>query len=196
MTKLPCALLAICVSTQSLLAGSITGKVSCRGIADESNAVVYAEKIPAETIRPAKNNIILDQFNLAFMPHVLPVLVGTTVSFPNSDDVRHNVFSFSSPKRFNLGIYPKGAVRQVTFDQPGEIVLLCNIHLEMAAYVLVLETPYFAATSKDGSYSIDDLSAGKYKLSAWHERCQAPMPRAIEIHGTEELPFNFELTRR
>ena len=194
MKRILCMLIFF-LASQVLQAGTISGKSKCQGLADHGNAVVYAERFPRENISPPLDTVVLDQINLTFVPHVLPVLVGTTVSFPNSDELRHNVFSFSPPKLFNLGIYPRGTLRQVIFDQPGEVVLLCNIHMEMSAYVLVLETPYFTVTPKDGSYSLKNLSAGKYKLSVWHERCK-PVSQPIEIKGTEEIPFSVELTRR
>lgn len=179
----------------SLQAGGVSGKVNCRGFADHGNAVIYAQKVPGETASAPRNPVLLDQINLTFVPHVLPVVAGTTVSFPNSDQVRHNVFSPSSAKRFNLGTYPRGVARQVTFDKPGEVALLCNVHAEMSAYVLVLETRYFVVSAKDGSYSLNHLPPGKYTVTAWHERFK-PVSLPVEIQGTETVPMHFNLTSR
>lgn len=95
---------------------------------DSSNVVVYVQSISGKKFEPPKKPVVLDQINLTFVPHVLPVVAGTTVAFPNSDEVRHNVFSPSPAKRFNLGTYPRGVVRTVTFDKPGDVALLCNVH--------------------------------------------------------------------
>ena len=138
-------------------AGTIKGKVIARGMRDHGDAVVYIEKLPSKTFPVPKDPVTLDQVHLTFVPHVLPVLAGTTVAFPNSDEVRHNVFSPSPPKRFNLGTYPRGVTRTVRFDKPGEVALLCNVHAETSAYVIVVETPYFAVTAKDGSYTIQNV---------------------------------------
>ncbi len=192
MKKLSCILVFI-FGFQAAHAGSISGKARCRGIPDSSDIVLYAERESPETITPPPTPVILDQINLRFVPHVLPVVVGTTVVFPNSDELRHNVFSFSSAKRFNLGIYPKGASRQVTFDRPGEVALLCNIHLEMSAYVLVLQTPHFTVTHRDGGYNIKNVPAGKYTVKAWHESCK-PASHPIEIKGQEDSAWDIELT--
>jgi len=175
--------------------GEIAGKVDWRGAEDHSNAVVYALKIPIEPIHPPKAVVVLDQINLTFVPHVLPILEGTTVSFPNSDGLRHNVFSPSPAKRFNLGVYSRGVLRQVTFDQPGEVALLCNVHPEMAAYILVLETPYFSVTSKDGAYALRNLPAGQYTLTIWHELFQS-VNYPVEIKGNETIRLEFMLSVR
>jgi plastocyanin len=132
----------------------------------ESNAVVWLEvaapQKPSQTQR-----IVLDQRNLTFSPHVLVVRVGTVVDFPNNDRVFHNVFSFRDGKRFDLGMYPVGTIRQVRFDKPGLSRIFCNIHPQMAAYVLVVDTPYFAAAERDGSFAIEDVPAGTYTYRAW-----------------------------
>ncbi len=175
-------------------AGTIKGKVTARGARDNSDAVIYIEKIPNKTFPAAKEPVALDQINLTFTPHVLPVLVGTTVSFPNSDEVRHNVFSPSPPKRFNLGTYPRGVTRTVTFDKPGEVALLCNVHAEMSAYVVVVETPYFAVTAKDGSYTIKNVPPGKYTLRTWHERLKS-QTKEIEVRGDAPVTVDFESSR-
>ncbi len=170
-------------------AGTITGTVKVTRAADSSNVVVYVDRIEGETFPPPKNPVTLDQINLTFVPHVLPVLLGTTVAFPNTDEVRHNVFSPSPPKRFNLGTYPRGIVRTVTFDKPGEVALLCNVHLEMSAYVVVVETPYFAVTAKDGSFVIQNVPPGKYTIKTWHEKSK-PATAEVAIKGDERVALH------
>ena len=185
-------LLILILSRIGVQAGAIKGKVNYPGVARHGIAVVYAERIPKEPVLPPGALVILDQVNLKFIPHVLPIVMGTTVRFPNSDEVRHNVFSFSPAKLFNLGIYRKGETRQVTFDQPGEVVLLCNIHSEMSAYVLVLETPYFTVTSEEGSYRLPGLPPGKYAVTVWHERFES-ISTQVEITAERDLPLGLKL---
>ncbi len=174
--------------------GTVTGKVRARGARHNGDAVVYIEKIPGKAFPAPGNSAALDQRNLTFLPHVLPVLVGTTVAFLNSDDVRHNVFSVSRARRFNLGIYPRGVVKHVTFDKPGVVDLLCNVHSEMSAYVVVVETPYFAVTEKDGDYTIKNVPPGKYVLKTWHERLK-PQSKEIQVPTSASVEVNFVLRK-
>jgi plastocyanin len=109
---------------------------------------------------------VLDQRNLQFFPQVLVVRVGTTVKFPNTDRVFHNVFSFKDGKQFDLGVYPVGAVKHVRFDRPGVSRLFCNIHPKMAAYVVAVDSPYFAMSDERGAFSIE-APAGTYTYHAW-----------------------------
>jgi plastocyanin len=104
----------------------------------------------------------------AFVPHVLPVLAGTTVEFPNKDDFYHNVFSVMSGDRFDLGRYAKGGSAKAIFDKPGIVVVRCEIHSGMKAYIVVLETPHFTVPNTTGAFSLVDVPAGTYNLEAWH----------------------------
>ncbi len=134
---------------------------------DPPLAVVYLEgKFPSPT-GPA--TVSIPQKNLQFSRSLLPVLVGTKIEFPNEDDTYHNIFSFSKPKRFDLGRYRKDEtpVPSQTFDQPGVVVLHCDIHEHMRAIVLVLETPHFALTDTAGNYQLKNLPSGHYQLKAW-----------------------------
>jgi plastocyanin len=180
------------VSASLLQAGTITGAVKVVPARDSSNAVVYLDKIPNKVFEPPQKPLVLDQINLTFVPHVLPVLSGTTVAFPNSDEVRHNVFSPSPPKRFNLGTYPRGVTRTVTFDKPGDVALLCNVHAEMSAYVIVVETPYFAVTGKDGSFTIPGVPPGEHTVKAWHEKAKPAIVK-VTVKGEEEVALNLVL---
>jgi plastocyanin len=165
----------------ALDAANITGTVKIAGLRDGSNTVVYIDKIPGKVFPPPKEPIKLDQLNLVFVPHVRPLLLGSKVAFPNSDEVRHNVFSPSSTQAFNLGTYPSGITRYRVFDKPGQITLLCKVHAQMSAYILVIETPYFATTDKDGNYTIPNVPPGHYTLKVWHERFSKTQSRAIDI---------------
>src|ERR1043166_5537568 len=115
-----------------------------------SNAVVWLDAPNAPHSTDRRRRIVLDQKNLDFSPHVLVVRVGTTVEFPNNDRVFHNVFSFHDGKTFDLGLYPVGALKRVLFDKPGLSRIFCNIHPNMAAYVMAVDTPYFGVSDKTG----------------------------------------------
>src|SRR5436190_24344305 len=117
------------------------------------DTVVWLEA-PHAPARPATGRVVLDQRNLSFIPHVLVVQVGTTVDFPNNDRVFHNVFSFRDGKRFDLGMYPVGALKRVTFGQSGLSRIFCNIHPNMAAYVLAVDSPYFAVSDANGAFAM------------------------------------------
>ena len=109
----------------------------------------------------------MDQRNMRFIPHAVAIQVGTIVDFPNSDRLAHNVFSISKTKRFNLGLYPAGHTRSLRFDKPGVVEVLCDVHLEMSAYIVVLENPYFALTGTDGKYEIQDVPVGSRTVWCW-----------------------------
>lgn len=184
---------AICLAGLASAKGaSISGKVTCKRPSASCDSVVYAERIPAPAVLPAPGRpVVLDQVNLMFVPHILPVLVGTTVVFPNHDEVPHNVYSASPAKIFNIGIYPKGASRRITFDRPGEIALLCNIHPQMSAYILVLEQPYFTVSAKDGAFTLKGLPPGKYKVTAWHPHFK-PASRTMRVKDNDKPVVNFD----
>ena len=110
---------------------------------------------------------MLDQRNLNFYPRVLVVQVGPTVAFPNHDRVFHNVFSFRDGKRFDLGLYPVGAVKDIPFDRPGLSRVFCNIHPGMAAYLMVVDSPYFALSDADGRFTVSNVPAGTFPYHAW-----------------------------
>ena len=133
----------------------------------QANAVVWLEVPNPGPQKAQAQRVVLDQRNLAFAPHVLVIRVGTVVDFPNNDRVFHNVFSFRDGKRFDLGMYPVGTVRQVRFDRPGLSRIFCNIHPQMAAYVVVVDTPYFASADRNGSFAIAEVPADTYTYRAW-----------------------------
>jgi plastocyanin len=176
------------------MAANIEGQILVKTARDSADVIVYIDKIPGKRFAPAANLVVLDQVNLKFVPHVLPVLVGTTVAFPNSDEIRHNVFS-PGPPRFDLGTYPQNTTRYHYFGKPGIWTLLCNVHAEMSAYVVVTETPYFARTGKDGKFALRDVPPGKYTLKVWHEKAK-PATVLVEVGegSTVSIP-SIELKR-
>ena len=131
----------------------------------QPKVVVWLEGGPAGT-RPDAQQPVMDQRNLQFLPQLLVVRVGTTVSFPNGDRVFHNVFSFKNGKQFDLGLYPVGATKFVCFDEPGVSRLFCNIHPKMAAYIVAVDSSYFATTDERGAFQIV-APEGTYTYHAW-----------------------------
>ncbi len=138
-----------------------------------SDAVVSVQGLPKEKLKTQNSKLktataVMDQRDLKFIPRVLPVLVGTTVDFPNNDKTFHNVFSTSEAKKFDLGLYPAGETRRATFDKPGVVKILCNVHPNMEAYIFVVGHPYFSAADTRGNYQIKAVRLGKYRLEVWH----------------------------
>lgn len=175
-------------------AGNIVGTVKAKGVKNSADAIVYIEKISGKTFNAPKEHAKMDQKNLKFHPHVLPILAGTTVDFLNSDDVLHNVFSPDPcADKMNLGTWPKGQTRSYTYKTAGCVtVMLCNVHPEMEAYVLALETPYYAVSAVDGKYEIKDVPAGKYELKIWHEKLKAQIV-SIVVPEKGDVTADFEI---
>lgn len=175
-------------------AGNIIGTVKAKGVKNSADAVVYIEKISGKTFNAPKEHAKMDQKNLKFHPHVLPILAGTTVDFLNSDDVLHNVFSPDQcADKMNLGTWPKGQTRSYTYKSAGCVtVMLCNVHPEMEAYVLALETPYYAVSAVDGKYEIKDVPAGKYELKIWHEKLKAQIV-SVNVPEKGNVTVDFEI---
>jgi plastocyanin len=139
-----------------------------------SPAAVQASAKPA-----GMPTAIMDQLHKQFAPHVLAVQVGTAVSFPNSDDIRHHVYSFSPAKRFELRLYKGVPSAPVMFDKPGPVVLGCNIHDRMLGYIYVVPTPYFATSDANGHLELHDLPSGNYQVQIWHPQLIGENPRAL-----------------
>lgn len=175
------------LATAPVSGDELTGTVHVSGRAIQ-HAVIWLAAPGAPPSTPQR--VVLDQRNLAFIPHVLAVRVGTTVEFPNNDKVFHNVFSFRDGKRFDLGMYPKGAAKRINFDKPGLARLFCNIHPNMAAYVLAVDSPYFAVSNEDGVFTIERVPAGTYTFHAWRAGAQ-PLSGSIAIDGSTPLDIRW-----
>ena len=175
----------------SIRAGAATLTVevrNARGVA-MADAVVYAIREGRESTAPVKRRAVMDQKNRIFLPHVLPVQTGTAVEFPNSDDIRHQVYSFSKVKKFQLPLYSGTPSNPIVFDKPGVAALGCNIHDRMSAYIVVVDTPHFGATGKEGRVTLSNLSAGKYVVHVWHSELSAdPAPLTLGA-SDQELVF-------
>jgi plastocyanin len=149
--------------------------------------------VPGKTFPAPTVHVRIDQKNMQFMPHVMPVLVGTTVDFLNSDSVLHNVFSPDScADRMNLGTWPQGQVKSFTFKKECFASLLCKVHPEMEGYVAAVPTPYFAVTSPNGSYEIKNVPDGTYTVKVWHPRAKAAQ-KSVDVKGATEA--NFEIAK-
>jgi plastocyanin len=203
---------------QVSFAGSISGVVRAKGKEGtdgdagggnySSKKLKFAERIDYDEIRPfvvyiegkvpgaaiARPLETVHQKDAAFIPHVLPVMVGTTVEWPNDDPIFHNVYSKSDAAPFDLGLYKKGdPPHRYTFEKPGEVDVFCSIHSRMNCIVLVLENPYFSVTDARGRYSITNVPPGNYTLVAWQERLPKET-RTIEVTESGELTgINFTL---
>ena len=160
--------------------------------------VVYIEG-PGGTNNVPSTNVVsvattrVAQHDALFTPHVLPVMVGTTVEWPNQDTIFHNVFSMSDAKEFDLGLYKGNPTNKcVTFDRPGRVDVFCSIHENMHCIVLVLENPYFASTDENGNYKISGIPPGTYKLKAWQERLPAD-EREITVPADGVVKADFTL---
>ncbi len=173
-----------------VLAGNIEGRVrTADSKAELSDFVIFVDDIEGPFPAP-KEPAVMDQKNLQFIPHVLAVQAGTLVEFPNSDPVSHNVFSISDAKRFNLGLYQSGTARRVKFDRPGVVELLCNVHLEMSAYIVVVKNPYFAQPKADGTFRIANVPPGRHRLRSWHKRLPAREQEVeVPVEGTAQALF-------
>jgi plastocyanin len=175
----PVAAQALAVTAQVTVArpgtgGHQRGNIGNRG--DQSQVVVWltpldapASKDPAAS-GPAAKTPELVQRNKSFEPHILVVQVGSWIRFPNKDPFFHNIFSMYDGKRFDLGLYEAGTSRSVLFDRPGVSYLFCNIHAEMSAVVVVVDTPYFAMSDRAGHLTIPDVPDGRYQMHVWYER--------------------------
>lgn len=156
------------------------------------DVVVYIKDIPSEEYPMPAEHAVMDQKELTFIPHVLPILKGTTVDFLNSDTVAHNVFSPSQiADKFNLGTWQRGKRKSYTFNKLGVVELLCNLHPEMSAYILVLSNPYFTKAEKNGKFIIEGVPSGNYFLSIWHEKVKSHL-KEIKVSDTGEIEVNFE----
>lgn len=174
-------------------AGIISGKVKVFRARRSADVVVYLADVPG-TFKPPGNHPRLDQKNLIFIPHILPVVVGTTVDFANSDNVKHNIYSPSKTKKFNLGTYGGDIVKQITFDKRGEVALACNVHTEMSAYIIVLANPYYAKTGNDGSFTITNVPPGQYTLKTWHEK-KRPYEQKVTVEAGKTTEISIGLRR-
>jgi len=157
--------------------------------------VVYVDKtVAGGPFSPPEKPAVIQQKDATFVPHVLPILVGTTVVWPNQDHIYHNVFSMSQTKSFDLGLYnAEMPPKRVTFDQPGQVDVFRAIHTKMRCIVLVLTNPYFTLADHKGHFTIAGIPAGTYKVRAWHERMPSQW-KEITVPADGEATADFVLS--
>jgi len=180
------------LAAQATLNGRLAGTARGRDLLVEG-AVVYLVPAGGAGIPGSQDTVVVDQLNLTFVPRVTVIQPGATVDFANSDPVLHNVFSPDSPP-FNLGLYPRTTSRQHRFTRPGAYVILCHIHPEMVAYVVVVPTAYYAVLDAQGRFAIGDVPPGDYVLHVWHRR-SAGAVRQLRIIAGQTTILEVELRR-
>ena len=164
---------------------------------DRRRSVVYLETAPRgafearDEVRPR-----IDQRNETFVPHVLAIVAGTTVDFPNNDETYHNVFSLSKSRSFDLGRYAAGRSKSVRFDRPGIVRVFCDIHSHMSAFILVFAHRFFAVTDDEGRYRIENVPPGSYTVIAWNEALPQDARRVAVPDTGGDVELNFVLSRR
>ncbi len=181
-----CLLLAMASAGQ---AADLKGRVLDKDGKPLADAVVYLTSKNPTPVTPPSKPAVIDQVEMTFVPHVLPVVVGTTVEFLNSEKavIRHNVFSPTPcADRFNLGYFLPGQKASVTFKKPCRALILCATHQEMKAWVVVLETPYFAKTDAQGNYSLS-VPPGEYTLAVWHETRKTEHTQPLKVSANQTL---------
>jgi hypothetical protein len=147
---------------------------------DNSNVVVWLEPVGGKPdIKPPSSPTMLHK-NKTFLPHILPVVVGTRVQFPNRDPFFHNAFSNYDGQVFDIGLHGPGTTKEIVFKRPGVVRVFCNIHPTMSAVILVLDTPYFAVSDAAGNFAIQNVPAGEYRQQVFHERVASAALKALE----------------
>ncbi|HUK35737.1 MAG TPA: carboxypeptidase regulatory-like domain-containing protein [Vicinamibacterales bacterium] len=173
-------------------AADLGSAASTLDISDRLRSVVYLESAPRGAFETVEvTHAVMDQRGERFVPHILAITTGTTVDFPNSDHIYHNVFSLSKTKSFDLGRYAAGHSKPVRFDRPGIVRVFCDIHSHMNAFILVFGHPFFSLTDNEGRYRIDNIPPGTYNVIAWNEGVQSE-PRVVTVPdgGVAEEDFS------
>jgi plastocyanin len=172
------------------------GMPAAHGPTDRRRSVVYLDPAPraAFDIRE-EPRASMNQKDETFVPHVLAIVAGTVVDFPNNDETYHNVFSLSKPKPFDLGRYAAGSSKSVRFDRPGMVRVFCDIHAHMSAFILVFSHRYFAVTDTEGRYRLDNVPPGTYNVVAWNEGTREDTRKVVVPESGGDVELNFALAR-
>lgn len=171
--------------------GGVTGQITATGLRSSGGVVVSLEA-RGLSVNPPATPVEMDQEGMEFIPHVLPVVKGTTVRFLNNDPVRHNVFSPEG--HYNLGNWPRGEFRDYTFDTSGVYTQLCRRHDEMEAFIVVLDTPYFSTTDPAGAFEITNVPPGEYTLVAWSETLKKAK-QVVTVKADKPVTVSLTLTK-
>lgn len=146
-------------------------------------ALVYVVHVPGRH-KPPRKPVVMDQVDRLFVPHVLPVVAGAKVSFPNKDQIHHHVYSFSKPKKLDLPLYKDKTPEPPTFETPGVVKLGCNIHDWMLGYIVVLQNPFFALTDARGKARLSGMKAGEHRIAVWSGRRKQPVEETYRMART------------
>ena len=164
---------------------TVKGSVSGGGPIGPGGAVIWLKRLDGPTPPPRRGRArVLNQLNKTFVPHVLAIGVGDSVSFRNDDPYFHNVFSLSPGQGFDAGLYSGGKSYAKTFTRPGPVELLCNIHASMLAYIYVVDSAYYAQPRPNGTFTIRNVPPGRYELNAWHESAAAVVKQQLTVGPT------------
>lgn len=187
-------------SSDGAVGGSIQGTVTAEGDVPLSEMVVFLESPdPNRSMPPVPTAVKVSQKGAQFAPKMVVVTVGQAVEFPNDEDrpIEHNVFSNSTAKRFDLGVYGPGQSKTIVFDKPGPVVLYCSIHREMDGVVYVSPTPYTSRVENNGHYQIDNVPPGEWVVKTWQRRRRfAEKSIPITVETGQSKTVDLELTRR
>ena len=179
------------------LAGDVAALIKDQNNQPIGDAVMLLVPIDRARIPPLKpGNEVVDQIDKEFVPYVKPILVGSAVSFPNKDNIRHHVYSFSPAKKFELPLYAGTPAAPVVFDKPGVVALGCNIHDWMIGFIYVADTPYFGKTAADGMVRTKSLPPGEYAVRVWHPRLadsEESTSRRVNVEKTGTLELSWQL---
>lgn len=169
------------------------GKAEARG-SDVRLAVIYYEPAGPHPVRPGGEPFEMVTHRKELSPRVLVIPRGSRVRFPNQDPILHNVFSVSAPNQFDIGLYRQGPGKEKRFEEPGLVRVYCNVHHDMVAYILVLDTPYSASPAATGDFVLTGLPRGPGKLTVWHEQAD-PWTAAVELPQKAPLQVGLEIVR-
>ncbi|MBC7499877.1 MAG: methylamine utilization protein [Herminiimonas sp.] len=190
-----CAVFLLSAALSPSFAASINAVAVDKSGAEMADVIIYATPLAGTVPPPVKAEAaVISQQGLQFSPYVTALRVGTEIKFPNNDKIEHHVKSFSAAKEFEIKIYERGTPPPVLFDKPGVVVVYCLLHGWMRAYVMVLDTPYFAKSGVAGAASIDNLPEGSYELKAWHPDMgiiKLPLVQTVKAGDKSAPPVKF-----
>jgi plastocyanin len=173
------------------------GMPAAHGSTDRQHSVVYLDPAPRAAFDVREEpHARMDQRDEAFVPHVLAIVAGTVVDFPNNDATYHNVFSLSRTKAFDLGRYAAGRSKSVRFDRPGIVRVFCDIHSHMSAFIFVFSHRYFAVTDNQGRYRLENVPPGSYNLVAWNEAAPEERRRVVVPEQGGDVEVNVAIGRQ
>ncbi|MGE5215362.1 MAG: plastocyanin/azurin family copper-binding protein [Chloroflexota bacterium] len=196
LLTLPSAVMAAQSAGVGIVKGTITvnGKPTADAVVSVEGLSVGQIKAQTASMKPQKKE--MDQKDLKFVPTVVAIMVGGTVDFPNHDKTWHNVFSKGGANDFDLGLYPPGQTRSKRFDKPGVSRVLCNVHPNMEAFVVVKEHPFFSSTDSRGLYEIKDVPLGKLRVQIWYPNLEVRNETVELVRDGEVFALNVDLKKR